>query len=78
MSSVIPIEHVEDHWQSKLDLKHSTDLTLLKGILKDKDITIVIYIKRVLNIYDFEVLEKKEKKLNKLVLENLIVTLIIH
>jgi hypothetical protein len=78
VSSVIPIEHVEDHWQSKLDLKHSTDLTLLKGILKDKDITIVIYIKRVLNIYDFEVLEKKEKKLNKLVLENLIVTLIIH
>ncbi len=43
----------------KLDLRHSTDLTLVKGMLKD---TIDIYIKRVLNIYDFEALKKKEKK----------------
>jgi len=66
------------HWR-KLDFKHSTDSTLLKGMLKDKEITIDIYIKKVLNIYfDFGALKKKEKKLNKQVLENLIVTLTIH
>jgi len=46
-------------YRRKLDLRHSTDLTLVKGMLKD---TIDIYIKNVLNIYDFEALKKKEKK----------------
>jgi hypothetical protein len=46
-------------YRRKLDLRHSTDLTLVKGMLKD---TIDIYIKRVINIYDFEALKKKEKK----------------
>jgi len=34
-------------YRRKLDLKHSIDLTLLKGMLEDKEITIDIYIKRV-------------------------------
>ncbi len=49
-------------YRRKLDLKHSIDLTLLKGMLEDKEITIDIYIKRVWNIYDFEALKQKEKK----------------
>ncbi len=31
-------------YRRKLDLKHSTDLTLVKGVLKDKEITIDIFI----------------------------------
>ena len=48
-------------YRKKIDLKHSTDLSMLKKLLKENLITIDEYIENILDMYDFEALKCKEK-----------------
>ena len=39
-------------YRRKIDLKHSTDLSMLNKLLRENSITIDKYIENILNIYD--------------------------
>jgi hypothetical protein len=52
----------------KIDLKHSTDLSMPKKLLKENSITIDECIENVLNIYDFEARKNARRKTKHLLL----------